>query len=683
MPGRWCIRLSIERPWTVLALLGVLGISLGVFGSSAPSHLSYKATDTYSHSTESFKATSQIETGRGQTWRGPPNISIIVRERPKGSVEETKTLLEGLSQVAKVEEYTFFSRDRKAGYIVGWIHHGDREADRAAQVANELGRPGVIVGGSALARHQFDQQISDDLRRAELIAFPLLILFGVWVFRSLVSALLPAAVGAVVLLCALGCMRGMAELLPVSVFSLNIVVALALGLSLDYSLLLLSRFREELEGNNPVRESAWIAVTTAGRTVLFSGAVIFASFASLMVFPIPVVRSMAFGGMLVAPLAALTALLMLPAVFSLLGRRVNALAPGGGKRGAASGGAAGPPGVRRRLARFVTGRPLVVALTAALLLVGLGLPALSMRFTGLDVTSLPASASARVFYERVRSEFENPIAGEIEVLVRGDQERAERVVSRLVEVSNRTGFASPFPTVFGIARGLWLMDLNPTSPILSDTAKDFVKHLRGMNAPLSVTGETAAYLDTQSTLKRDLPYALAALAAASFLIIWMATGSMVLPIKALVVNALVLGAAFGLLVLIFQHGNLQQILSYQSQGALVITLPVVVAASTFGVLTDYGLFLLMRIKEARDSGLRDREAVALGLEKATGVITGAAILFCVGVGSFASSDLVFIKAGAIGIAVAVVLDAFVVRPFLIPSLMVLLGRWNWWPQRRR
>jgi RND superfamily putative drug exporter len=658
-------------------LLGVTGISLGILGRDATSRLSYRSTDIYSHSAESFQAIRQIETPQHRLWRGPPNISVIVH--PRDAIERTRSLLEGLPQVAKVEEHTFYSDDGNTGYIVGWVHHGSREPDRAARVADEISRPGVIVGGSALAQYQFGQEVDRDLRRAELIAFPLLILVGLWVFRSLVSALLPVAVGAVVVLSALGLMRAMTELLPISVFSLNIAIALALGLSVDYSLLLLSRFREEIQVKASSREAAWVAVATAGRTVFFSSAVIFASFASLMVFPIPVIRSMAFGGMLVAPLAALTALLMLPALFSLLGGRINALALRGRKSGAVPSKASnrGWHGV----ARLVTGHPRVVASGAVLLLVSLALPALAMRFTGFDATSLPASSSVRVFYERARSQFDNPIEGEIEILIRANQKRAERIVPRLVDKSDRTGLATPFPVGFEVARNQWLMDLNPTSPVLSQKTKQFVERLRDMNAPILVTGETAAYLDTQSTLKRGLPYALAVLAAVSFFILWMATGSVVLPIKALVVNLLVLGAVLGLLVVTFQRGNLQQVLGYESRDALVLTLPIVIAAGAFGVLTDYGLFLLMRIKETKDNGLGNKEAVAVGLEKAAGVITGAAVLFCAGVGAFASSDVVLIKEGAIGIAAAVALDAFVVRPFLIPSLMVLLGRWNWWPQQ--
>jgi RND superfamily putative drug exporter len=222
--------------------------------------------------------------------------------------------------------------------------------------------------------------------------------------------------------------------------------------------------------------------------------------------------------------------------------------------------------------------------------------------------------------------------------------------------------------------------LNPTSPALSNVTKAFVERLREMPEPIAVAGETAAYLDTVATLKRNLPYALLLLAAGAFLVLWWATGSLLLPIKTLLINLLTLGAAFGLLVIVFQEGNLEHALKYQSQGALVITLPIVIVSCAFGVLTDYGLFLLMRIKEARENGLSDREAVAFGLERTARVITGAAVLFCVGVGSFATSEVLLLKEGAIAITVAVALDAFVVRPLLAPGLMVLLGRWNWWPQ---
>jgi uncharacterized membrane protein YdfJ with MMPL/SSD domain len=227
---------------------------------------------------------------------------------------------------------------------------------------------------------------------------------------------------------------------------------------------------------------------------------------------------------------------------------------------------------------------------------------------------------------------------------------------------------------------LYQLNLNPTHPIFSDETKGFVERLRDMNAPTGITGDTAGYLDLVSALKDNLPYALAILVVGSFLIIWLATGSLVLPIKALIMNALSLGAAFGISVAIFQYGHLEGLLDYRSQGALVVTLPIVVGAGAFGLLTDYGLFLLMRIREAREHGYSDREAISLGLERTGRIITAAALLFCVAVGAFATSGIVVIKQGAIGILAAVLLDAFVVRPLLVPSLMAILGKWNWWPR---
>jgi uncharacterized membrane protein YdfJ with MMPL/SSD domain len=670
-----------SHPRLILVLALAVGIGFGTIGAGVPRHLTFKANDSSSHFSESFRATHELETVRNKSWWGPPNLSVVFRESSEGGAIGVLGQLEQLPQIAKVENYIFPSKDGKADFVVAWLRRDLPEADAAAAVADRLNGPGIVVGGPALAGHEFAETISRDLRRAELIAFPLFVLFGLWIFRSLVSALLPAAVGGLALLCTLGCMRAATELFPLSVFSLNIAVAVSLGLAVDYSLLLLSRFREELACGASPAAGARSAERTAGRTIMFSSGMLFISFAALLVFPIPVIRSMAVAGMLVAPLAGLTAVAVLPAIFVVLGRRVNALAPRAWQRSLAIRSQPRRAGGWFRLAQFVTRRPVIACLSATVLLIGLGVPALSMRFTGLDVTSLPPSSSARSLTERVQREFEHPISGEIQTVVAGGRRQAKRVANRLVRLTQRTRLAIPFPVAIEVMPRLYLMNLNPASPPLSSSTKDLVERLRKMRAPMAVTGDTATYLDTVATLKQNLPYALIVLVSGAYFILWWATGSLVLPVKALVINLLTLAAAFGLLVILFQDGNLEGALAYRSQDALVITLPIVVVACAFGVLTDYGLFLFMRIKEAREEGLANRDAITLGLERSARVIPGAAVLFCVGVGAFATSDILFLKEGAIAIAAAVALDAFVVRPLLVPGLMVLLGRWNWWPRR--
>lgn len=508
-----------------------------------------------------------------------------------------------------------------------------------------------------------------------------MLLLGLWVFRSVVAALLPVSVGGFALLVALAIFRTTTELVPLSVFSLDIALALALGLGVDYSLLMVSRFREELAAGRSPLQSALQTVRTAGRTVALSSAAIAASFSSLLVFPIPFVRSAAFGGALVSIVTGLAALVILPAVFSLLGRRVNALAPLAWQRAVRRSSRPRSEGAWYRVGQMATRRPVVVALASGILLVALALPASSMRFTGLDLSSLPPSAKARRFIERARAEFESPLVGEVVIAVHGDAEIVRPVWARVNRLAERTGLATPFPAAFNQSAKLGQVRLNPTGPVLSQAAQSLVSRLREMDAPISVAGETAAYMDATAVLEQRLPLALAIVVLASFVFVLLATGSLVLPIKALAMNVLSLGAALGLLVAIFQDGRLERILSYSSQNALVVTLPIIMAATAFGLLTDYGLFLLMRIKEERERGHPDREAIALGLERTGRIITAAAILFCVAVGAFSMSGVLFLKEGAIGIVLTVILDAFLVRPLLVPSLMAILGKWNWWPRK--
>ncbi|MGN6215473.1 MAG: MMPL family transporter [Solirubrobacterales bacterium] len=670
-------RFQIRHPRLVLGALLVLAALAGVVGPTAPAHLSNKDVDFYSHESESFHTSYELERVRPKNWRGLPNFALIVNGRQ--AAFEAREELEELPPVAATENVIYSSRDERHYAVLAWLQKGLPEGLAAARVARAMEGPGVMAGGPALAGHQFSEQIKHDLHRAELVAFPLLLLLGLWVFRSAVSALLPVLVGGFALLCSLACIRAATELFPVSIFALNLAAGLALGLGVDYSLLMVSRFREELAAGAEAREAARRTVRSAGRTVLFSSAAIAAAFSSLLVFPIPFVRSIAFGGILVALLAGATALLMLPALFSLLGRRVDALAPKRWQRSVERTARGGHKGAWYRLAHFVMRRPVAVALASGAVLVALGLPSLSMRFTGFDITALPDSAGARIFTEEIRRDFEHPVVGEIQVAIHGGFKIANPIVARIEKLVKRDHLATIFPRGFKHSPRLWQVNLNPTHPVLSQETKRLVERLRGIKG-VTVTGETAAYIDTAAALKHYLPYALLVLCLGSFLFIFSATGSVVLPVKALIMNVLSLGASCGLLVLVFQDGRLQGLLGYDSQHALVLALPIVMGAGAFGLLTDYGLFLLMRIKEARESGLVDREAIALGLERTGRTITAAALLFCVAVGSFATSGIVLVKEGALGIAFAVLLDAFVVRPLLVPSLMAILGKWNWWPR---
>jgi RND superfamily putative drug exporter len=388
---------------------------------------------------------------------------------------------------------------------------------------------------------------------------------------------------------------------------------------------------------------------------------------------------MGIGGVIVALVSSAVALVALPALLAALGPRVNALAPAGWQRQQSQETTAG---FWYRLSHAIMRRPGRVAIATAALLVVLGLPASGIKFTGIDASVLPAGASARVVDQALRRDFPSNLASPVYLAASAPRTATSQVDAYATGLKALPGArAVTQPTAVG--NGLWRFEVIPRGTSLSSMSKDLVRAIRARPAPFPVRvgGDTAAFLDQQASLVAHLPIALALVAATTLLILFLMTGSIVLPFKALVMNALSLGAAFGLLVLIFQGGRLQGLLGYAGQGGLESTQPVLLFALAFGLSTDYGVFLLARIKEAHDRGLRTREAVAVGLEHTGRIVTAAAVLFCVAIGAFATSQIVFIKELGVGTGLAVLIDATLVRALLVPSLMALLGRWNWWAPR--
>jgi RND superfamily putative drug exporter len=320
--------------------------------------------------------------------------------------------------------------------------------------------------------------------------------------------------------------------------------------------------------------------------------------------------------------------------------------------------------------------PLPIAITSATVLIALGLPFLNARFIGVDASVLPPSAHARAAEDSLQLHFPPGADSPIHIAATvADPAPTLAAIRRLPGIA-----AVPPPHRLG-AR-LWEIEVVPHASAMSGSAKTLVRSIRRL-PNVAVSGRTAWYLDTAASLVRHLPVALGLLALFTFGLLYAVTRSLVLPLKALLMNVLGLSAAFGLLVLIFQDGRLEGLLNYRSQGALELTQPALLFAIAFGLATDYAVFLLSRIKEAHDAGLENREAVALGLERTGRVVTSAALLFCVAVGAFATSSIVIVKEVGIGIALAVAIDATLIRALLVPSLMALLGDWNWWPDRRR
>jgi uncharacterized membrane protein YdfJ with MMPL/SSD domain len=578
----------------------------------------------------------------------------------------------------------FISHDGDATYLaVGLEPTEDRaRQDAAERIADSLAdEPGVTVGGSALAERQVNTQVESDLRTAELYAFPLLFLLSLLFFRSLVAALLPLLVGVLAIVGTFLTLRVATELTSVSIFALNVATALGLGLAIDYSLFVISRYREEIARTGPGLEAMQRTLATAGRTVLFSALTVAGALASLFVFPQRFLYSMGIAGFFVSLIAAAIALTVLPAILALLGRRVNALAPAFLARRAERDAQPAQDGFWYRLAQLVMRFPGRTAAATAAILVALGLPFLGVKFTFVDAQVLPESASAHQVDDKLRAGFapyrDTPIA----LAIQGDADEAARIATAAARLP---GVAAVRPPQAADERTYAVSVISATEP-LADESQQLVRDLRALDDETLVTGTTAHYVDLQASLGDHLPLALGIVVLLTIALLFAMTGSLVLPLMQVVMNALGLAAMFGILVLVFQDGRLESLLDYTSQGGLEAPQLLLLFATIFGLSTDYGVFLLSRIKEARSGGLPDTEAVKVGLERTGRIVTAAALLFAVAFGAFLTSQIVITKELGLASAVGVLIDATIIRALLVPASLGLLGRWSWWapaPLRR-
>ena len=687
-------RLANGHPRRVGIAAIVFFLLAGALGGSVADRLDpYGADDPATESVEAREAL--LDAG----FRAPGAV-VIVEGAPvsapatRAKVESIARELRRRTDVSSVSGYyetrspAFVSIDKRSTYLsVGLKPTGDKQWQEAgAEIADELnGRPGVLVGGPAVAQEQVNKQVEKDLQMAEMLAFPLLFLLSLLFFRSLVAAVLPVMIGVLAIVGTFLIIRLLSEAGSISIFALNLTTGLGLGLAIDYSLFVVSRYREEIAKDGPGLAAMRRVMATAGRTVLFSSLTVAAALASLIVFPQRFLYSMGFGGALVTLLAALVSLTVLPAVLTLLGTRVNSLSPRFLRRRAEAETRPDEQGFWYRLSRFVMRRPVPIATLSALFLIVLGLPFLNIKFTTADPAILPEEASARQVYDTMQTEFPPYRDTPIWVSVEGGGPGAAARVR--IQVRQVEGVSAALPPE-RVTRELSVIQAISANSFRSEASQSTVEELREIEAPgaeVQVAGATADFVDFQDSLVRHLPIAFAIIVIATLVILFLMTGSVVLPIKSLIMNFLNLTAVFGLLVLIFQEGRFESFFDYTGQGALEQTMPILLFAVAFGLSTDYAVFLLSRIKEARDNGASDSESVAIGLERTGRIVTAAALMFAVAIGAFATSQIIFIKQNGVGTALAVLIDASIIRALLVPSLMELLGKWNWWapaPLRR-
>ena len=663
--------LVVGAPRAVLAVAVAFTIVAAGFGVATPRLLGRGSNDFVAGGSESLRAERVVEAASGIS--AAPQVLVLVRNPTSERIARVVAAIR-LEPTFPVVAAPIRSRTGRESLIAAYARAGLSQRvwrEAAGRVNLRLASiGGVAMGGTALATLQVNHQVQHDLAFSEKLAFPLLFLLALWVFRSVVAALLPIVCGGLTILGGLLVLRLVDLATPVSTYALNIVTGIGLGLAIDYSLLLVSRFREELVRLGPGPDAVRRTVATAGRTVAFSSVTVAAAIATLAIFPLGYLRSMGIAGGLVAPLAGLISLTVLPALFVLLGGRVNALSPRRWRQSvdrAARGGRGG----WYRFARALMRRPVPVAIGASSLLVVLALPFLSIRFTGVDASVLPPRLSSRVVDTALRRDFPSTTVAPVYGVLHGTKAEARDYAAAV----RAPVVLEPRP----LAPRTWEVVASSGKPFLDTASQHLVRQMRALPGNALVGGSTAQFLDQKQVLRTRLPLAALLLAAVTFALLWAATRSVVLPVKALLMNLLTLSATFGILVAVFQDGRLEGLLDYRGQGALELTQPVVLFAIAFGLTTDYGVFLLTRIKEAWDTGAPNREAVAVGLERTGRIITAAALLFCVAVGAFATSQIIVVKEVGIGIAIAVLIDASIVRALLVPSLMAILGRWNWWP----
>jgi RND superfamily putative drug exporter len=544
------------------------------------------------------------------------------------------------------------------------------EEDLVAAVAGDLraiDAPEVLVGGELLLDEEVATLAEQDAQRGEMISLPVALVVMALVLGSALAAGLPLAVALSGVGATSLALVGVSALTDVSLYAVNVTLMLGLGLGIDYGLLVISRFREERGAGHDVPGAVRRTMATAGRTVVFSAATVAVALLALVVFPDPTIRSLAYGGIGVVLATMAAALTLLPALLSRFGHRLSPRAPESSH------------GAFARLARLVQRRAVPVVVVVGAGLVVLGLPFANARFDDIGVHALPESSETRQVAEAIDARFPQVTAEPVVAVADADPD-APAVYAWLAEIEGLPGVAAAVVADDVPVDGVTIVEVHAEGPSNGRIAQAVVGDVRALDPPFAVgvTGDPAEIVDLRDSVTDRLPAAVAILVVATFALLFLMTGSVVVPAKAIVMNVLSLGATFGALVLVFQDGHLAGLLGFDPPGSLDLLMPVIVFLFAFGLSMDYEVFLLSRIREAwEETGDNDR-AVAEGLQRSGRIITSAALLMVIVFAGFAAGEMVAIKQLGLGLAVAVVVDATVVRSLLVPATMKLMGRWNWW-----
>ncbi len=708
-------RLATERTRRVLIVAGVVFLLAAALGAPVLTILKSENSEFQAHSAQNQQVLRAIQHATGQSAEYgvaalvPATADVRSDPAAAGEARRVAALLAAQPGFERELDYAtthlpaLVSRDGRQTLVLAAFATQDRSAAAVARVRAQVAGSGVLFGGNDVTFHEINERTTADLKRAETLAIPILLLLSFWVFRGLIAAALPLLVGGFAIVLTFLLLRVIDHVLGLSIFAANLVTGMGLGLGIDYSLFVLSRYREELargpgggEGSLSRAETGpAIARTlhTAGRTVLYSSLAVAGAAASMLAMPLRFLYSMGVGGAIVSLSAGAVSLVVLPAVLVALGPRINALAPKRLQRSAAQAAKPAESGGWYRFARGVMRRPGAVALGTAVLLLAIASPALRLALTPADAHVLPASAQPREVSEAITHDFAVNGAQTITMVVHAPASGGGSVgvlMRRAQTVAaGQAGLVGP-PRYLG--RETWEAELLPRGSVGSAANQSLVHRLRalanssptetgGIAASLLVGGGTAWFIDQKAAIAAHTPLTLAILVLVTGGFLFMMTGSLVIPVLALLMNLLTVAVGAGLLVLVFQDGHSASLLGFTPIGGLEESNLVLLFIIAFALSTDYGVFLFARIKEAHDDGLPARDAVAYGLERTGRLVTAAALLFCVAIGAFVTSDIFFIKELGFGAALAVAIDATFVRALLVPALLGRLGERAWWAPR--
>ena len=602
------------------------------------------------------------------------------------------------------------SKDSRSALIIASLDGGESDAQHYAatlsdQVAHDSDGVTVRSGGTALGVAQLTGQTRRDALAMEAIAIPLSFAVLVWVFGGLLAAVLPIAVGCMAIVGAMSVLRLVALATDVSIFALNLTVAIGLALAIDYTLLIISRYREELAAGADRDTALVCTMTTAGRTVLFSALTVAASLSAMILFPMYFLKSFAYAGIATVAVVAVGAVVVTPAALVLLGSRLDALDLRRLLRWLLKRPEPRPAAVEQlfwyRSTKFVLRNAIPVGLTCVTVLILLGLPFLGVKWGYPDDRVLPQSASSRQVGDALRANFPSNWSTQVAVVVPEanglppfEVDRYAADLSRVPDVSavaaptgtfvggNKVGPASG---ATGVSDGSAYLTVNGTAPLFSARSERQLDALYAVAGPngrtVDLTGGPAINRDSVNAITSRLPWVLGLIVIITLMLLFLLTGSVVLPIKALFLNALSLTATFGALVWIFQDGHLGA-LGTTPTGTLVANVPVLLFCIAYGLSMDYEVFLVSRIREYWLMSDRTRadndESVALGLARTGRVVTAAALVMSISFAALIAAQLSFMRMYGLGLTLAVLVDATIVRTIVLPAFMHIFGQWNWW-----